>query len=46
MMEHTTLEAMAAICLKRLEARGGKILVPTSVILAKCHSKKVLIESF
>ena len=36
MMEHTTLEDLAALCSKRFEARG-EILVPASVMLATCH---------
>ena len=40
MMEHPTLEAMAATCLKRCEARGGGILVPTIFTLASVISKK------
>ena len=46
MMEHTTIEDLAAICLKRFEARGGEILVPTSVKLAKCHYRQVLLDQF
>ena len=45
-MEHTTLEDLAAICMKRLGARGGEILVPTSVKLAKCHFSEVLLDQF
>ena len=44
MMEPTTLEDLAADWLKRFEARGGEILVPTSVKLAKCHYKEVLLD--
>ena len=40
MMERTTIEDLAAICLKRFQARGGEILVPTSVKLEKCHYTK------
>ena len=46
MMEHTTIEDLAAICLKRFEARGGEILVPTSVKLEKCHYRQVLLDQF
>ena len=46
MMEHTTLEDMAAICLKPFEARGREILVPTIVKLAKCHYKELLLDQF
>ena len=46
MMEHTTLEDLAAIGLKRVEARGGEILVPSSVNLAKCHYKGVHPDQF
>ena len=44
MMDHTAFEDLAAFCLKRFEARGGEILVPTRVKLAKCHYKEVLLE--
>ena len=36
MMEQTTLDDLAAIC----------ILVPTSVKMAKCHYKEVLLDQF
>ena len=45
-MEHTILEDMAATCLKRFDARGGQILVPTRVKLAKCHDREVLLDQF
>ena len=37
---------LAVICLKRVGARGGEILVPTSVKLAVCHYKKLLLDQF
>ena len=46
MMEHTTVEDLEAICLKCVEARRGEILVPTSVKLARCHHKEVLLDQF
>ena len=44
--EHTTLEDLAAICLKRFKVRGGGTLVPSSVKLAKWHYEEVLLDKF
>ena len=35
-----SLKTLAAICLKRFEARGGEILVPASFKLTTCHYKE------
>ena len=42
-MEHATFADLAAICLKRFEARGGEVREPASVSLATCHCKEVFL---